>query len=1057
MTHLDHFALRGCLPFVFLLAVATSAKAQPVISELMAQNVSILADVDGQFSDWIELHNPGPISVNLAGWYLTDDSKNLTKWQFPAVTLPLGGYLVVFASDKNRRDPTAELHTNFSLDGDGEYLALVNPDGVTIVSQFAPKFPNQIDDVSYGITQGFAAGETPRNGHFRVATPGVRNGGTDSLVVLEKVTLSRTSGPFTGTFTLTLSGAAEGQRIRYVVAPPAASGAAVPEPTAGSTEYTAPISISTSTIVRATVFSADNSQRGFTASGHYVRLATSGTSRVDTFASQTPLLVIDTHGSGPLVKDGIERPAWLYAWNKPTTGNTALSTPPTAASSLTTNVRGSSSADFPKKGFTVRLTDSNGRDKSLGLFGLPSFDTWVLVGPWAYDPTYLHNVIIYDLSNRMGRWAPRTQIVEAFMNTNGGDLDYRDYVGLYVFTDALRVDSKRIDLASLSPKDLSGNAITGGYLMKFDVAAPDDFSFQTRRNYPGDPNALIVTSPKAEDLPQAQRDYIKGYVQSFEDALHADLASGWRQRTHLDFMDRDAWVDYHLLSTLSMNADGFIRSAYMMKDRRGRLVAGPVWDYDRALGGGDPRTLNPEVWAGGNGATEPWTYGWWGILARDPDFMQAWIDRWQKLRKKEFASTNVSALLDAHAAQIGSAAAARDAAKWPTDAEGLGNTPRFATGWQGEVNNLKSFLSRRSAWIDAKFNAPPTIANANGTLTITPATGTRLAYTTDGTDPRAVGGGVASTATLSTGPVTLSNTLNLQARSYLSSFNPNTIPGSPWSSAISNPGRLINLSIRTDLAAGDSFTMGFYVGGDGTTGTKALLARAAGPSLTQFGLTEAHTDPKLEFFTGPTKLSENDNWNGAASISTAFAQVGAFPYASLTSRDAAVFNPAVAIGSNSVVVSGIGNAGGTVIAELYDATPAAIVGGTTPRLANVSVLKNLGAGLTAGFVIGGGSAKTVLIRAVGPTLKSAFNLTGEVDDPKLTLFDSTAAKIGDNDDWGGKTALATAFASVAAFPLPAGSKDAALLATLAPGNYTVEVTGDKNNTGIALVEIYELP
>ncbi|MDO8629283.1 MAG: lamin tail domain-containing protein, partial [Phycisphaerales bacterium] len=491
-----------------ILMLAAPAQSQPVISEFMAENDKTLADGDGQYSDWIELHNPDPVEVNLAGWYLTDDSKNLTKWQFPAVTIPAGGYFVVFASDKDRRDPAGELHTNFDLDADGEYLALVMPDGTTIVSQFAPKFPKQIDDVSYGVTQGFATGETPRNGYFRVASPGIRNGGVDSLVVVEKVTLSRLSGPFTGTISLSMSGAAEGQRIRYVMAPPDTGGAGVPEPTADSAEYTGSITISTSTIVRATVFSADNLQRGFTASGHYVRLATSGASRIDTFASQLPLIVIDTHGSGPLVKDGIERPAWLYAWNRPTSGNTALTNPPTAASSLTTNVRGSSSAEFPKKGFTIRLTDSNGKDDSVPLLGLPSFDTWVLVGPWTYDPTYLHNTIIYDLSNRMGRWAPRTQVVEAFLNTNGGDLDYGDYVGIYILTDALRIDKKRVDITSLSPKDLSGNAITGGYLMKFDVPDPEDFSFQTKRNYPGPPNALLVTSPKAEDLPQAQREYI---------------------------------------------------------------------------------------------------------------------------------------------------------------------------------------------------------------------------------------------------------------------------------------------------------------------------------------------------------------------------------------------------------------------------------------------------------------------------------------------------------------------------------------------------------------------
>jgi hypothetical protein len=967
------------------------------------------------------------------------------------VTIPAGGYLVVYASDKNRRDPTKELHTNFSLEANGEYLALVKPDGKTIASEFAPKFPAQFENVSYGITQPSADGEKPVYGHFRSPTPGARNGGIESVLLLERVVFSHSPGPFAGTVTLGLSGASGGQRIRYSITAPSSAGAIAPEPAATATEYSGPISLSSSAIVSAAVFSADDRQRGFTTSGQFTHLATTGAARLDTFSSQLPLLAVDTHGFGPLVKDGIDRPGSIYAWNRGANGATSLIGPPNATSLLTLNVRGSTSATFPKKGFTVHLNDSEGKDRALPLLGLPGFDTWVLVGPWTFDPTYLHNVIIYELSNRMGRWAPRTQLAEVFLNTNGGDLDASDYAGIYILTDALRIEKKRVDFATLTPGDVSGSAVTGGYLLKFDVPAPEDFSFQTRRNYPGLPNALIVTSPKAEDLPQAQRDYIQAYVQGFEDALYADTAAGWKQRSYLDYIDRDAWIDYHILNTLSMNADALVRSAYMTKDRRGKLVAGPVWDYDRALGGGDPRTLNPEMWAGGNGATEFWTYGWWGMLAKDPDFMQAWIDRWQTLRRKDFSSPTVSGLIDAFAGQIGSAAAARDAARWPD------NASRFPNGWQGEVDNLKSFIARRSSWIDAKFVAQPVLANANGRFVVTPAPGSQVVFTTDGTDPRASGGGIAPGATVASGPVNLPNTLNLRARGYVASYSGATLPGSPWSSVVTSPGRLINLSLLTDLAAGDSFTMGFVVGGSGTTGAKALLVRAAGPSLAPLGVANAHPDPKIDLYAGTTKLRENDNWGGADAISAVFTQVGAFAYVSPSSKDAAVSEPSVAAGNNSVAVSGNGDTGGTVIAELYDATPANAVGATTPRLINVSVLKELGGGFTAGFVIGGGSDKNVVVRAVGPTLNTAFGVTGVVSDPQLTLFGANSLKIADNDDWGGGDALAKAFANVGAFALPENSRDAAFLATLPPGNYTVQVSGGKSDQGLVLVEVYEVP
>jgi hypothetical protein len=124
--------------------------SQVFISEFMASNDKTLTDKDGQSSDWIEIHNAGPTAVNLDGWALTDDATALTKWRLPAEPLAAGGYLVVFASGKDLAVAGSELHTNFKLDGAGEYLALVRPDGVTIASECAPTFPEQHTDVSYG-------------------------------------------------------------------------------------------------------------------------------------------------------------------------------------------------------------------------------------------------------------------------------------------------------------------------------------------------------------------------------------------------------------------------------------------------------------------------------------------------------------------------------------------------------------------------------------------------------------------------------------------------------------------------------------------------------------------------------------------------------------------------------------------------------------------------------------------------------------------------------------------------------------------------------------------
>lgn len=143
----------------------------------MAQNDTVLADEDGAFTDWIEIHNPSLSATNLGGFYLTDNATNLTKWQLPAQTIPAGGYIVVFASGKNRAIAGAQLHTSFSLDADGEFLALVASNGTTIVSSFGTAFPKQYSDISYG-HQTSGANPTLRTnqpGYLVSHTPGAAN------------------------------------------------------------------------------------------------------------------------------------------------------------------------------------------------------------------------------------------------------------------------------------------------------------------------------------------------------------------------------------------------------------------------------------------------------------------------------------------------------------------------------------------------------------------------------------------------------------------------------------------------------------------------------------------------------------------------------------------------------------------------------------------------------------------------------------------------------------------------------------------------------------------
>jgi hypothetical protein len=307
---------------------------------------------------------------------------------------------------------------------------------------------------------------------------------------------------------------------------------------------------------------------------------------------------------------------------------------------------------------------------------------------------------------------------------------------------------------------------------------------------------------------------------------------------------------------------------------------------------------------------------------------------------------------------------------------------------------------------------------------------------------------------------TTTGAIGLQARGILSEAYPlewgpiaqfnAIIAGNP-----ANPARLINLSILTDIPApGENFTLGYVVGGVGTSGPKPLVIRAAGPSLGALGVGGTLEDPKIELFT-TSQTGENDNWGGSATLTAALSAVGAFPYVGPASKDAAIAAN-ITTANNTVSVSSANNGTGLVIAEIYDATSTANFTTATPRLLNVSVRKHLGTGVTMGFTVGGTGSKSILIRAVGPTLGD-FGVPDTVADPKLELFNSSSAKIGENDNWGGTPALSSAFGAVGAFGLPATSRDAAILATLTPGGYSVQVGGTANTTGVALVEVYEVP
>ena len=220
----------------------------PRITEFVASNGGRVSDEDGDASDWIELANPNPYGLRIGGYFLTDDPTNLTKWPVPNAKIPARGHRLVFASDKDRRDPTGELHTNFKLDAKGDYLALVDRDGTTILQQFptnyptAKEFPKQRDDVGYGYDP------TGKLGYFRPATPGATNS-TAFDGVVNDTSFSLDRGYYDTNILVAISSSTEGAQIRYTL------NGKDPSPTNG-TVYSQPILITNTTVLKAIAYKA---------------------------------------------------------------------------------------------------------------------------------------------------------------------------------------------------------------------------------------------------------------------------------------------------------------------------------------------------------------------------------------------------------------------------------------------------------------------------------------------------------------------------------------------------------------------------------------------------------------------------------------------------------------------------------------------------------------------------------------------------------------------------------------------------------------------------------
>lgn len=779
----------------------------PLITEFMAVNDTMLADGDGNFSDWIEIHNPTAVTIDLNGWHLTDDATNLDKWTFSSVAqsvIPAGGYLVVFASGQPTEtyiDGGGNLHTDFKLSGSGEYLALVDS-ALAIAHEYAPTFPAQSADISYGLAESGGVYDLEQLVYLSDPTPGADNGLGAGLV-----TYSHTSQTFSTNFDLTLTTANPTAAIRYTT-----NGAI---PNANSQLYTGPIHVNSSMRIRAAAFGSGAPQ-GPTGSESFIKLDSSLINFQGTgtpFESNLPLIVFDSFGRGAVDTESNNFvPASAIFIPPGADGTTVITDDPEYGGRTGLHIRGRSSQSWAKRQYSLEiwgeghsdtsfLSGSQTDDLDVSIFGLPGESDWVLNGPFS-DKTQLNNYLTFKWATEMGLLAPRTKLVEVFVNANGGTVDYStDYRGTYVLIEKIKIGSNRVDITKAEPTDLSEPEITGGYIWKKDKTEPaqGDVWWSSDRGV----NYRSVEPDEHDTTPSAvaQRNWLIDHIDEFEDVLYGpnfqDPVNGYAK-----YIDVDSWVNTWIAAEMTKNADGFRLSSYFYKDRGGKIVQGPLWDYNLSLSNvafGNLRGAYPDGWLhdaysnDGNINNDSGNYPYWRRLFQDPDFVQKVIDRWQELRATVLHPAKLNADIDAAVAVLTHGNAnpqdgvhtdpvSRNFSRWTgvsgsrvngvpipygTDTyhwpnpffytssgekiETFPNNSPLGSGspetYNDYIDTMNWFITERFAWIDSQYVETPAITVAGSQVTLTGTEGD-IYYTLDGTDPRAAVNVDDSTQTL---------------------------------------------------------------------------------------------------------------------------------------------------------------------------------------------------------------------------------------------------------------------------------------------------------------------
>ena len=313
-------------------------------------------------------------------------------------------------------------------------------------------------------------------------------------------------------------------------------------------------------------------------------------------------------------------------------------------------LRGNSSLSFNQKKYTLELRDENGKEKDFPLLGMPAHSQWVLLAPYN-DVSMMRDPLAFHLWRGMGHWGPRTKMVELYVD--------EDYRGVYILCEAIKRGEQRVNVSKLKKTDVEGRELTGGYILRIDAYDQDDATFKSKVPGVGEGimSSQIIWSciyPKKKKLQTEQLAYIEAFIDSVELTIQSEHFTD-PQWGYARYIDLPSFVDYFIHTELSLNADGYKRSAYFYKEKDkedgsiGKLFAGPVWDYNLAYGNCNfCNAEKVEAWCFEGCNTQP-TPALWQRLLQDPSFRKAVKTRYKALRKGILSDKAIKKYVNAQA------------------------------------------------------------------------------------------------------------------------------------------------------------------------------------------------------------------------------------------------------------------------------------------------------------------------------------------------------------------------------------------------------------------------